>query len=199
MGLGYTLHYFTIQESWTKYLKITAVIIVTFVFDCILAYLIAKKIYDYWVLTQRGEFPPFDFNEAITDINVWAVIFCGFIVYVIWGIVFDMTITAYGDLRSNEKEIRLLNSKIENLNSDIAEKKNEIIDCNGRIATNQHEIDSINRMLASTKQFNPQEIKTALNDFFAGWLTMMNTLNRTSADQTQAHIIYKQAIQTLEL
>ncbi|MDE6582641.1 MAG: hypothetical protein K2K47_08970 [Duncaniella sp.] len=194
MGLGYTLHYFSVQESWTKYLKITSVIAITFAFDCILAYLIAEKIYNYWVLTQMGDFPPFSLDIAIRDINVWAVIFCGFIVYVIWGIVFDMTITAYGDLRSNEKEIKILNSRIESLNGAIAEKKNNIIDCKGRISANESKIESLDKALASTKQFNPHIIKIALNDFFAGWLTMMNTLSKTSAEQEEAKRIYNDAI-----
>ncbi|MBD5345061.1 MAG: hypothetical protein HDR90_08805 [Bacteroides sp.] len=197
MGLGYTLHYFNVQETWTKYLKILLIISVTFAFDCILAYLIAEKIYNYWVLTQMGEFPPFGLDLAIRDINVWAVIFCGFIVYVIWGIVFDMTITAYGDLRSNEKEIKILNSRIESLNNAIAEKKNNIIDCKGRISANNHKIESLTQALASSKQFNPHIIRTALNDFFAGWLTMMSTLNRSSADQETAKQVYNDAINNL--
>lgn len=197
MALGYSLHYFSVQESWPKYVKMTSIILITFVFDCILAYLIAKKIYDIEVMSMLGEFPPYNIGMAITDMNVWAVIFCGFIVYMIWGVVFDMTITAYGELRSNEKEVKILNASIESLNTSIAEKKNNIIDCKGRITANDHKIDSLTEMLSSTKQFNPQIIKTAMNDFFAGWMAMMNSLSRSSEEQKMAHQVFNTSMTNL--
>ncbi|MDE6485526.1 MAG: hypothetical protein K2L14_09065 [Duncaniella sp.] len=197
MGLGYTLHYFSIQSGWMKYVKMLSILVITFIFDCILAFLIAKKIYDYWVLTQRGDFPPFNFSMAVADINVWAVIFCGFIVYVIWGIVFDMTITAYSNLRSNEKEIKTLKSKIAFHKESIAENKNKIVDSQGIINAIQLEIDNKNQQLSTTKQFNPQIIKSALAQFFAGWMTMMSALGCKQSDQGQAHQVYDTAIANL--
>ncbi len=197
MALGYSLHYFSVQNTWTKYVKMGSIIVITFVFDCILAYLIAEKIYYIEIITKPGIFPDYSVEMAIGDFNVWAVIFCGFIVYMIWGVVFDMTITAYGELRSNEKEIKILNASIESLNSSIAEKKNSIIDCKGRITANEHKIDSLTELLSSSKQFNPQIIKTALNDFFAGWMSMMNGLSRPSSEQEMARQVFDTSMSNL--
>lgn len=59
MGLGYGLHFFMQQETWTKYIKTGSVLLITFIFDCILAYLIAKKIYEIQGLTKINDYPDF--------------------------------------------------------------------------------------------------------------------------------------------
>lgn len=115
------------QELWTKYLKTFSVLLITFIFDCILAYLIAKKIYDIEVMTKLGEFPDFNIGMAVEDVNVWAVIFCGFIVYIIWGIVFDMSMTAYEDLRSNRKEILKIEESLRGKQNAISQEKQAIV------------------------------------------------------------------------
>ncbi|MDE5811566.1 MAG: tektin family protein, partial [Muribaculaceae bacterium] len=134
MGLGYGLHFFMQQSSWTKYLKTGCVLGITFIFDCILAYLIAQKIYNIEILTKLGEYPDFNMNMAVHDINVWAVIFCGFIVYIIWGIVFDMTLTAYGELRSNKKEIEKYETHKDHLKEELSEEKNKLAEKNAELA-----------------------------------------------------------------
>lgn len=197
MGLGYGLHFFMQQSSWTKYLKTSAIICITFVFDCILAYLIAEKIYNVEILTKLGEYPDFSISMAIRDINVWAVIFCGFIVYIIWGIVFDMVMTAYEDLRSNKKEIASIEQSIQNKNEQIlAEKQNHT---NLKAEKNTLEIkkQDLETKLNQSAHFNPQIIKTALNDFFSGWMAMMNGLSRPQSEQNDATRTYDSTIQQL--
>ena len=197
MGLGYGLHFFMQQTSWTKYLKTASIVCITFVFDCILAYLIAEKIYNVEILTKFGEYPDFNISMAISDINVWAVIFCGFIVYIIWGIVFDMVMSAYEDLRSNTKEIISIEQSIQNKNEQIlAEKQNHT---NLKAEKNALEIkkQDLETKLNQSAHFNPHIIKTALNDFFSGWMTMMNGLSRPQSEQNDATRIYESTIQQL--
>lgn len=197
MGLGYGLHFFMQQTLWTKYLKTASIVCITFVFDCILAYLIAEKIYNVEILTKLGEYPNFNISMAISDINVWAVIFCGFIVYIIWGIVFDMVMSAYEDLRSNTKEIISIEQSIQNKNEQIlAEKQNHT---NLKAEKNALEIkkQDLETKLNQSAHFNPHIIKTALNDFFSGWMTMMNGLSRPQSEQNDATRIYESTIQQL--
>lgn len=185
------------QTSWTKYLKTASIVCITFVFDCILAYLIAEKIYNVEILTKLGEYPDFNISMAISDINVWAVIFCGFIVYIIWGIVFDMVMSAYEDLRSNTKEIISIEQSIQNKNEQIlAEKQNHT---NLKAEKNALEIkkQDLETKLNQSAHFNPHIIKTALNDFFSGWMTMMNGLSRPQSEQNDATRIYESTIQQL--
>ncbi|MDE6498654.1 MAG: hypothetical protein K2L21_08340 [Muribaculaceae bacterium] len=46
MGLGYSLHYFMVQKGAFKWIKAGFMLILTFVFDCILAYKIGKLLYE---------------------------------------------------------------------------------------------------------------------------------------------------------
>ena len=198
MGLGYLLHFYSVEKGNAKYLKIGVTVAITFIFDCILAYLIAKKIYDIDIMTRLGEFPPFSISMAITDINVWAVIFCGFITYMIWGFVFDLTMSAYEELKTNKKEI----SRIENEIKHNEEAKREIIAELTRLRTQKVEFESKktnleNRLNQNTYIWDDNVIRTAISDFFAGWIAMMAPLGRTGDEQLECLGVYNQTVNQL--
>ena len=198
MGLGYLLHFYSVEKGNAKYLKIGVTVAITFIFDCILAYLIAKKIYDIDIMTRLGEFPPFSISMAITDINVWAVIYCGFITYMIWGFVFDLTMSAYEELKTNKKEI----SRIENEIKHNEEAKREIIAELTRLRTQKVEFESKktnleNRLNQNTYIWDDNVIRTAISDFFAGWIAMMDPLGRTNNEQLECQEVYNQTINQL--
>lgn len=197
MGLGYGLHFFMQQDTWTKYVKTGSVLIITFIFDCILAYLIAKKIYDIEILTKLGEYPDFNIRMAIADINVWAVIFCGFIVYIIWGIVFDMTLTAYEDIRSNKKEILKLEDNISAKKDSLSQERQILTNNNAKLESLENNRKSLVAEMSNTIYYDTQIIRTALSDFFTGWMTMMNGLSRPAIEQNEANQIYKTTIDQL--
>lgn len=82
MGLGFSLHFFTIQKNRMKYLKMAAILCVTFIFDAILAYMIGKHLHGMAIIIGTEPLDSkYGLSEALNDINTWAVIFCGFIVY----------------------------------------------------------------------------------------------------------------------
>lgn len=197
MGLGYGLHFFMQQEGWTKYIKTTSILVITFVFDCILAYLIAKKIYGIEIMTKLGEYPDFNIKMAVQDENVWAVIFCGFIVYIIWGIVFDMAMTAYEDLRSNKKEIQKLEESIRNKKDVMSQETRNLADVKAGLENLGNQRKTIETAMAKTVHFDTHIIKTALSEFFMGWMTMMNGLSRPAIEQEEANRIYSTTIQQL--
>lgn len=197
MGLGYALHFFMLQDSWTKYIKTGCVLVITFMFDCILAYLIAEKIYNIQILTKLGNYPEYNADMAIHDWNVWAVIFCGFIVYIIWGIVFDMTLTAYEDMRSNRKEILKLEDGIQVKKDSLSQEKQQLTDTKAKLEGLEKRRQSIIAAMSQTIHYDTQIIRTALSDFFTGWMTMMNGLSRPKVEQDEANQIYRTTIEQL--
>lgn len=197
MGLGYGLHFFMLQKSWTKYIKTGCVILITFIFDTILAYLIAKKIYDIEALTTLGDVPPFNIGMAISDANVWAVIFCGFIVYIIWGIVFDMTLTAYEDMRSNAKEILKIEEAIQAKKDVLSNEKQQLVTTKAELDKLISRRDALMTSISQNVHFDTQIIKVALSDFFSGWMAMMNALSKTQSEQDRANQIYTSTINQL--
>lgn len=176
MGLGFALHFFSVQKGYFKYVKMGAILIVTFIFDCILAYAIAKHLYDIEIMTKLGDFPPYNLSMAVGDANVWAVIFCGFIVYVIWGIVFDMTLTAYEDLKSNRNEIETIQVAINGLKEKIAIFKDKINEISNTINARKVERSNLQAQLNQSTIFNPTLIDQAFSDFFAGWTAILGAL-----------------------
>lgn len=197
MGLGYSLHFFMQQESWTKYLKSGSVLAITFIFDSILAYLIAEKIYVIQSMTRLGDVPEFNIAMAIQDVNVWAVIFCGFIAYMIWGVVFDMTLTAYEDIRSNLKEIKKVEDGIKHKQESRLQEMQRLTVEKAKLESLQNKQKALINSLSKNIHYDTHVIKAALSDFFSGWMTMMNGLNRSRSEQDEANRIFTTAINQL--
>ncbi|MCH5245797.1 MAG: hypothetical protein J1E84_04985 [Muribaculaceae bacterium] len=192
LGLGYSLHFFMIQKEAIKWFKIAALLYITFAFDCILAYKIGELIYnEQW---NSGDYA---ISMAINDVNSWAVIFCGFIVYLIWGIVFDMIMSAYEELRSNKHEINQLELKIEADKNNLSQLRQDIIDADGEIHKLQNNKRGIQERINNSILVDYTKIKTALSDFFAGWVTMMSALGHSEENQAEAKRIYDQTITQL--
>lgn len=189
-GLGFALHFFAVQKNKIKYVKIAAVLIATFVFDCILAYNIAEAEYKILSNNQLKEMPPYSVSRAAEDLHVWGVIFCGFVAYIIWGIVFDMTMTAYEDMRSNRKEMEQIKTKIADIKEKIGDKRKELLDIRTKIADLESQKQKLTQSLAEDVHIDMQVIHTALSDFHAGWIALMPALGLTSEQQDETKSIY---------
>lgn len=196
-GLGYALHFFAVQENKMKYVKIGAVLIATFVFDCILAYNIAEMEYNEWAINQLTNVPPYSISMAVADLHVWGVIFCGFVAYIIWGVVFDMTITAYENVRSNRKEIQKIENKIVDVKTKIDNKKVDLLNIKNKIADLENQKQALVRSLAEDIHIDIQIIKAALADFHAGWIQLMPALGIGQDQQSQTKNVYDSTMNVL--
>ncbi|CAM1356844.1 ABC transporter permease [Tenacibaculum ascidiaceicola] len=145
MGLGYLIHMFQKHKNWLSYVKIGALFIITFIFDAILAYLIEMQIYNY---NKTPDSPEFDLSIAFSKVEFWGIIFAGFVVYIIWGLVFDFIMKEYENIDKIKAFIRSKRETIVNLQKSIAEAieklngvKEEISGIEARIANLQRTID----------------------------------------------------------
>lgn len=198
MGLGFCLHFFTVQKSWTKYFKMAAVLVITFMFDAILAYMIGKHLHEMEIII--GSKPlgsPYGLAEAAADINTWAVIFCGFIVYVIWGIVFDMSMTAYDQLDLNTIRIKAIDDKITLLDHEKNEESQEEQRLNMEITTLKNDIIDLNVRINDKVVIDNDVIRTDIINFFAGWVAQMNVLGKSDMEQHHANEIFEKTLTSL--
>lgn len=145
MGLGYLIHMFQKNKGWLPYAKISALFIITFIFDAILAYQIEMKIYDF---NKTPGSPDFNASIAINKVEFWGIIFAGFVVYIIWGLVFDFIMKEYENIDKIKSFIRSKREAIENFKKVISgeiEKlnsiKKEIAEFEARIVELQKTID----------------------------------------------------------
>ena len=198
MGLGFCLHFFTVQKSWTKYFKIAAILCITFIFDAILAYMIGKHLHEMEVIIGTAELnSAYGLSEAVSDINTWAVIFCGFIVYIIWGIVFDMAISAYNQLDLNKINIKAIDGQINTLESEIDEEKQREQDFNNQINAHNNDITKLTAEISNTIIIDKAAIRTEMTNFFTGWAAQMNVLGKTPLELKDANTTFDNTINDL--
>lgn len=196
-GLGFALHFFAVQEGWSKYLKIAAVLVFTFLFDCLLAYNIAEMEYNAAAVNSLHEMPPYSLAMAVRDVHVLSVLFCGFIAYIIWGVVFDMSMTAYENMRSNKGEINRCKIKIAGIKEQIADKKSALLTIKDKITSLDARIKNLNTDLSKNVFIDNNQIRSALADFSAGWFSLLEPLGLSKEHQEKTKEIYEQKIKTL--
>ncbi|WP_452223498.1 ABC transporter permease [Lacinutrix chionoecetis] len=144
LGLGYLIHMFQKNKKFISFIKLSALFVLTFIFDVILAYLIEKKIFDF----DRVLGESFSPSIAFKSVNFWGIIFAGFVVYLIWGLVFDFVMKEHENvdkikafIRGKKEEIKNTENKKKNLLIKMADLKNEIASISGKISELQSKID----------------------------------------------------------
>lgn len=182
MGLGYLIHMFQKGKGLIN-IKIISLFLVTFLFDAILAYQIENKIFDFEKLP--GEV--FNLSLAIQSAQFWGIVFAGFVVYIIWGLVFDFVMNEYENIDKIKIFIRSLKEKKDNLVEErikLKKQKNEIdkdiVAINGHIKELQAKIDSF--------VFQRKRYLKHHREYLSGWLlTLSNDISM--AHQKKEHRI----------
>lgn len=187
LGLGYLIHKFQEQKSWTKYLKIVFLIIVTFIFDSILAYEITEKIYSIRAENSFEEMPDYTISMAFQSVNFWLIIFAGFLVYLIWGFVFDFVMEAYAKLDELGNYIRSKEEEIANREEDIRKLEEEIEKLNHTIGDNETEAEKLKTILDHRDIIRPRELEHSIYQFLNGWLEYLSYAQRPHSDGEAAH------------
>ncbi|MNK76056.1 hypothetical protein D3C87_956170 [compost metagenome] len=145
MGLGYVIHMVQKGKGIKNIFRLAALFAITFLFDSLLAYIIEKKIYEFNKTTESS---PYNLNIALGEPEFWMIIFAGFVVYIIWGLVFDFVMKEFENIDKIRAFIRgkkenLLN--LEKLKTDYINKindfKQQTVTINGKISELQAKID----------------------------------------------------------
>jgi len=199
LGLGFLIHMFGENKTKINYVKLGLLFLVTFVFDSILAYEIESKLYE---LNKTFESPPFDLKIAFTKIQFWGIIFAGFIVYIIWGLVFDFVMKEHRekDRIRSEQEIRqkkilslsekitALKHEIDEITAGIGNIKELIIKTRGRIEELQNIIDGV---IIPTKDY-----KLYASEYVQGWITFIG--EKIAVSKTEKQTMIDSCIETYE-
>lgn len=191
LGLGFLIHMFGENKTKANYIKLGLLFVVTFVFDSILAYEIESKLYE---LNKTFDSLPFNLKIAFTKIQFWGIIFAGFIVYIIWGVVFDFVMKEHKekDKIKSEQEIRqktvlsltekinVLKKETEGILANIGNTKELIIKTKGRIEELQNIIDGV---IIPTKDY-----KLYASEYVQGWVTFIGEKIAVSRTEKQTMI-----------
>ncbi len=172
LALGILVHIFQEPENRKKYL-LPIVYLFSFLFDCLLAYEITQKIYEAKALNSFTNLKPYSIQEAIFDINFWIIIASGFVVYIVWGYLFNY----YQEQRSYSNKInRLLSQK----NHEITDLKNELSNISQKKINLENELNELERQSISLtdKNFTPEhkyQIITVFYQYANGWLNFLSS------------------------
>ncbi|TRX35635.1 ABC transporter permease [Flavobacterium restrictum] len=145
MGLGYIIHMVQKGKGVKNIFRMIALFTTTFLFDGLLAYIIEKKIYDF---NKTLDSSAYNLRIALEQAEFWMIIFAGFVVYIIWGLVFDFVMKEYENMdkirvfiRGKREELTNLEKvKLENSNK-INDFKQQVVTINGAIKVMQSKID----------------------------------------------------------
>ncbi|TDW48737.1 hypothetical protein EV144_103254 [Flavobacterium sp. 270] len=145
MGLGYVIHMVQKGKGIKNVFRMIALFLTTFLFDALLAYQIEKKIYEFNKTTDSA---PYNLNIALGEAEFWMIIFAGFVVYIIWGLVFDFVMKEFENIDKirafirgkKEKMVDLDKLKTEYVNK-INDFKQQIVTITGKISELQSKID----------------------------------------------------------
>jgi hypothetical protein len=188
LGLGYLIHKFQEQKSYKSYLKILGLIIVTFVFDFILAYEITEKIYN---IKKEGSFqdmPDYSVSLAFQSVNFWLIIFAGFVVYLIWGFVFDFVMEAYDKLDIVKQAIKAKETEIKLYEEDVVKNESAIDSLNKEIAALQLECKDYEKIISgNTIIINWQGYELSIFEFTSGWTHWMSARGQWQNKIDQIH------------
>lgn len=174
MGLGFVIHQFTVnKKGFERYFKSFVLYALTFAFDFLLAYKISKAIYDIDRIYTPG-MPPFSLKIALADMDFWIVIFCGFVTYVIWGLVFSFVMETYDKMTNNKfvlgnlkAELGKLQSKQIDVQQQITKLKNNLNDLDAKIKQKILE-------LTTTVRYDFAAMKKYLAEYYQGWISYIS-------------------------
>jgi hypothetical protein len=172
MGLGYVIHMTQKNKKGFKNgLRIAALYLLTFSFDALLAYQIEKKIYDF---NKTLNSPPYNLRIALGEAEFWMIIFAGFVVYVIWGLVFDYVMKEYENMdkirmfiRAKREELVILDKQKNENTERISNFKQQLATIVGKIALLQSKIDGF--------VFPIKEYLNYHNQYREGWYQAIET------------------------
>jgi len=182
LGLGFLIHKFSEEKGTAKYFKVGALIIVTFIFDFIIAYAIVKEIYDIKVGGMFQSMPPMTLRGAIAEVNFWIIIFAGFVVYIIWGLVFSFTMSEYEKMDKVRFAIKNKEQKLIEYKTECKLIKEKLAKLLEEKNNRQGEIDKLKIQLESyVLYFN--DVREGINNYFAGWVGFLK-----STSSSQSHI-----------
>ncbi|UZO81534.1 beta-carotene 15,15'-monooxygenase [Aquimarina sp. ERC-38] len=177
IGLGYLIHMFYQKKNIASYFKLAAIIVVTLIFDILLAFFIERKLWELNAVSLKDKF---GFAEAIKSQEFWLIIFLGFIVYLIWGFIFDFVMEEHKEkdkiknaIRKRNEQITLHKEQIHDNKTKIDEVRVLIQEIKEKISKAKGRINELQRIIDGTI-IPTKEYKLYASEYLQGWLTFIN-------------------------
>lgn len=198
LGLGFLLFKFSESErGYMKFIKVFCLIVVTFIFDFILAHEICSKIYNLLAENSFQDMPPYSVKMSFTNINFWMIIFSGFVVYIIWGLVFSVVMKAMNPYHRVRIAIEQIEKKIADYKETCKSIKNELLKIKNELGKINSDINNTNNILSNTI-VTKADVTLEINNFVSGWLAYMEFRTKPQEDRDEVVRIKEQFLGIIE-
>jgi hypothetical protein len=191
IAMGYLIHKFKENRQFGR---ILSMIFITFIFDGILAFEITDKIYKLSQTNSFQNIPDYSIPLAIQSVNFWLIIFAGFLVYFVWGFIFDFTMEAHSRndklavaIGEKEKQIKDSSAELSTLTAEIAKMTHGV-------AEHNTEINKLNKLLEGS--IIPKDFQTHVFGFAEGWMSWMSQSGKGQHELDQAREIIQQFVES---
>lgn len=181
LGLVFLIYKFSEENGSAKYLKIGVLFLVTFTFDFIIAYAIVKEIYNIKIGDSFQNMPAMTIGQAFQEVNLWIIVFAGFVVYIIWGFVFSFTMKEFEKMDKVRYAIKNKEQKLAEYKIECKNIKEKIVLLQTEKNNTQGQIDKLKIQIESyVLYFN--DVREGINNYYTGWI---GYLKSTVAPQYQ--------------
>lgn len=178
LGLGFLIHKFQKGLGIAKYAKISTLILFTFLFDALLAFEITEKIERIKAIQAFESGFSYGVAESLMNPVFWLIIFAGFIVYIIWGFVFDFVMEEHEARDVVRNALAAKKDAIRRFREKISDYKSELHTLKGEIDEKEAEKQMLENRLARTT-FVTKEFELKIDYFMEGWLQWTNANRRS--------------------
>ena len=117
--------------------------------------------------------------------------------YIIWGIVFDMCMKAYNNLDLSKTKIENIKEEIEGLESQINADNSSIKQLRQKQLDTKNDVAKLMIKLGHQIYIDYAAIQTEMNNFFAGWIKMMEVLQMSKNELEAASYTCSQVVEQL--
>lgn len=152
IGIGYLMHAMLEQKKWWA---VVLILLFTLLGDSLLAHETVRKIHDAEYLL--GEVPtPWSPNMALQSAQFYMILFFGFLVYVLWGLILHSVLGLWDKLRHDKhamKEVILrqeaylkgCSERLQVLKTDIQNRRAKIVELENNLAQFKHLVQGFMR------------------------------------------------------
>ena len=125
---------------------------------------------------------------AIKQVNFWLIIFAGFVVYLIWGLVFSFTMSEYEKMDKVRYAIKNKEKKLADYKTECKRIKEKISNLQTEKNNNQGEIGKLKIQVESyILYFN--DVREGINNYFAGWIVYLKATKAPHAQIIECDLI----------
>jgi hypothetical protein len=181
LGLGFLIHHF---QRAKRQVVAAMIVLVTLLFDILIAYEIVYQIHQIRVLTGEvtGEYT---LKTMVQSAEFWIIVMAGFVVYLIWGFILQAVLEGIEKFHPARVAERRLREAIKVLEASCARIAEDLRGAKAEVVRLEAEINVLEQQ-RSPRELRNNAFGRHVEEFMQGWLTFIAQAFPTEVYEKQA-------------